>query len=64
VPSQYRAGKAVAMGCLFQALGKSVSVLDDVAGPIVMCTVCMLANEGADAVNQGVCSVGASAWRC
>ena len=44
---------------LFQALGKSVSVLDDVAGLIVMRTVCMLANEGADAVNQGVCSAEA-----
>jgi 3-hydroxybutyryl-CoA dehydrogenase len=41
---------------LFQALGKAVSVLDDVPGLIVMRTVCMLANEGADAVNQGVCS--------
>ena len=40
---------------LFQALGKAVSVLDDVPGLIVMRTVCMLANEGADAVNQGVC---------
>ena len=48
------------MGCLFQALGKSVSVLDDVAGPIVMRAVCMLANEGPDAVNQGACSVGAA----
>jgi 3-hydroxybutyryl-CoA dehydrogenase len=41
---------------LFQAAGKTVSVLDDVPGLIVMRTVCMLANEGADAVNQGVCS--------
>jgi len=40
---------------LFQAIGKNVSVLDDVPGLIVMRTVCMLANEGADAVNQGVC---------
>jgi len=44
---------------LFQALGKKVSVLDDVPGLIVMRTVCMLANEGADAVNQGVCSAEA-----
>jgi 3-hydroxybutyryl-CoA dehydrogenase len=41
---------------LFQAAGKAVSVLDDVPGLIVMRTVCMLANEAADAVNQGVCS--------
>jgi 3-hydroxybutyryl-CoA dehydrogenase len=44
---------------LFQALSKKVSVLDDVPGLIVMRTVCMLANEGADAVNQGVCSAEA-----
>jgi 3-hydroxybutyryl-CoA dehydrogenase len=44
---------------LFQALGKQVSVIDDIPGMVVMRTVCMLANEGADAVNQQVCSVGA-----
>lgn len=44
---------------LFQALGKQVSVIDDIAGMVVMRTVCMLANEGADAVNQGVCSAEA-----
>ena len=44
---------------LFQALGKTVSVIDDVPGMVVMRTVCMLANEGADAVNQGVCNVEA-----
>jgi 3-hydroxybutyryl-CoA dehydrogenase len=44
---------------LFQALGKHVSVLDDVPGLIVMRTVCMLANEAADAVAQGVCSAEA-----
>jgi len=38
----------------FQALGKAVAVLDDVPGLIVFRTVCMLANEAADAVNQGV----------
>lgn len=42
---------------LFQALGKEVSVIDDVPGMIVSRTVCMLANEAADAVNQGVCDV-------
>lgn len=41
---------------LFQSLGKAVSVIDDVPGMIVMRTVCMLANEGADAVYHGVCS--------
>ncbi len=40
---------------LFQAIGKSVSVIDDIPGMIVMRTVCMLANEGFDAVNQQVC---------
>ncbi len=49
---------AAAVG-LFQALGKAVSVLDDVPGLIVMRTVAMLANEGADAVYQGVCSAEA-----
>lgn len=44
---------------LFQALGKKVTVIDDCPGMIVMRTVCMLANEGADAVNQGVCDVAA-----
>lgn len=40
---------------LFQALGKRVSVIDDSPGMVVMATVCMLANEAADAVAQGVC---------
>jgi 3-hydroxybutyryl-CoA dehydrogenase len=44
---------------LFQALGKAVSVLDDVPGMIVMRTVCMLANEAADTVYHGVCSAEA-----
>ena len=33
-----------------------MSLLDDVPGMLVMRTVCMLANEAADAVNQGVCT--------
>ena len=41
---------------LFQAIGIQVSVIDDIAGMILMRTVAMLANEGADAVNQQVCS--------
>ena len=32
---------------------------DDVPGMLVMRTVCMLANEAADAVNQGVCDAAA-----
>ena len=43
----------------FQALGKQVSVIKDVPGMQVMRTVCMLVNEGADAVNQGVCDAEA-----
>ncbi|MCK5424181.1 MAG: hypothetical protein KAI89_02335, partial [Emcibacter sp.] len=38
----------------FQALGKKVSVIDDCPGLIVMRIVAMLANEGSDAVHQGV----------
>ena len=44
---------------LFQALGKTVSLIDDVPGMLVMRTVCMLANEAADTVNQGVCDAAA-----
>ena len=40
----------------FQALGKAVIVIDDIAGMIAMRTVCMLINEAADTVNQQVCS--------
>ena len=40
---------------LLQAAGFAVSVLQDVPGLIMMRTVAMLANEAADAVNQGVC---------
>jgi 3-hydroxybutyryl-CoA dehydrogenase len=41
---------------MFQAAGFTVSRLDDVPGMAVMRTVAMLANEAADAVNQGVCN--------
>jgi 3-hydroxybutyryl-CoA dehydrogenase len=44
---------------LFQAAGLAVTRLDDVPGMAVMRTVAMLANEAADAVNQGVCSAAA-----
>lgn len=40
---------------LFQALGNPVSVMADIPGMVVMRTVCMLANEAADAVFQQVC---------
>jgi 3-hydroxybutyryl-CoA dehydrogenase len=45
---------------LLQAAGFAVSVFRDVPGLIVMRTVAMLANEAADAVNQGVCTVAAA----
>lgn len=44
---------------MFQAAGFEVCRLDDVPGMAVMRTVAMLANEAADAVNGGVCSVSA-----
>jgi 3-hydroxybutyryl-CoA dehydrogenase len=44
---------------LFQAAGFAVTRIDDVPGMVVMRTVAMLANEAADAVNQGVCSAAA-----
>lgn len=46
--------RASAIG-LLQAAGMAVSELRDVPGLTVMRTVAMLANEAADAVNQGVC---------
>ena len=39
---------------LFRALGIAVSVIDDVPGMVIARTLAMLANEGADAVLQGV----------
>ena len=45
---------------LFQAAGFAVTRLDYVPGMAVMRTVAMLANEAADAVNQGVCSAEAA----
>ena len=44
---------------LFQAAGFEVTRFEDVPGMAVMRTVAMLANEAADAVNQGVCSARA-----
>ncbi|MDP1244215.1 3-hydroxyacyl-CoA dehydrogenase family protein, partial [Klebsiella pneumoniae] len=49
-----RAWEAVA-GVL-QRCGFALSPLQDVPGMVVMRTVCMLINEAADAVSQGVCS--------
>ena len=49
------AATAAAVG-LLQTAGIKVSRLRDVPGLAVMRTVAMLANEAADAVNQGVCS--------
>ena len=43
----------------FNALGIAVSEIDDTPGLCLMRTVCMLANEAADAVYQGVCSIEA-----
>ncbi len=42
---------------LLQAAGYSVTRVRDLPGLVVMRTVVMLANEAADAVNQGVCTV-------
>ena len=44
---------------LLQKTGKQITQIDDIAGMCVMRTVCMLANEGADAVNQQVCDKNA-----
>ncbi|HEY4073970.1 MAG TPA: 3-hydroxyacyl-CoA dehydrogenase PaaH [Herbaspirillum sp.] len=46
-----------AIVALLQTAGLAVSPLADVPGMAVMRTVAMLANEAADTVNQGVCSV-------
>jgi 3-hydroxybutyryl-CoA dehydrogenase len=47
--------RAIASACgFFQALGKRVSLVDDVPGLIVMRTVAMIANEAAEAMRHGV----------
>jgi 3-hydroxybutyryl-CoA dehydrogenase len=68
-PSATRLAVSVAAQCnsaaansaiaLLQAAGFAVSQLQDIPGLIVMRTVAMLANEAADAVNQGVCDAAA-----
>ncbi|MGH6944154.1 MAG: 3-hydroxyacyl-CoA dehydrogenase, partial [Geminicoccaceae bacterium] len=52
------ADRAKACG-LFQAAGIQVTMLDDLPGLLVMRTVCMLANEAAEAVHTGVASAEA-----
>lgn len=54
--SQAEAAAVNAAVGLLQAAGFQVSRFADVPGLAVMRTVAMLANEAADAVNQGVCS--------
>ena len=54
--AQCDAAAATAATGLLQAAGFAVSRFADVPGLAVMRTVAMLANEAADAVNQGVCS--------
>jgi 3-hydroxybutyryl-CoA dehydrogenase len=44
---------------LLQAAGFSVTRVRDLPGLVVLRTVVMLANEAADAVNQGICTVDA-----
>ncbi len=56
VADQASCGAAEAAAGLLQAAGYAVSAIDDIPGMIAMRTVAMLANEAADAVNQGVCS--------
>lgn len=41
---------------LFNALDITPSVVDDIPGLVVMRTLAMLANEAAEAVNQGICT--------
>ncbi len=52
------AAYAAAIGAL-QAAGLAVSRLDDVAGLAVMRSVCMLANEAADAATEGIATAEA-----
>jgi len=57
VANQCDANAAAAAVALLQESGFAVSRFADVPGLPVVRTVAMLANEAADAVNQGVCSV-------
>jgi len=60
VAEQCDPAAAMAAIGLLQAAGFAVSRFLDVPGLAVMRTVAMLANEAADAVNQGVCSEAAA----
>lgn len=55
VADQGSAADLASAAAVFQRSGFAVSRLEDVPGMAVMRTVAMLANEAADAVNQGVC---------
>ena len=58
--SQSQQSAAAAATALLQVAGLAVSPFADVPGLAVMRTVAMLANEAADAVNQGVCAAAAA----
>jgi len=59
VAAQCSPAAANAVIGLLQVAGFAVSRLQDIPGLIVMRSVAMLANEAADAVNQGVCDAAA-----
>ncbi len=56
LPAGMASEQAAAAGGAFQALGKSVSLLDDVPGMAVARTMAMLVNEAADGLQQGLAS--------
>ena len=56
VADQCSSAAQTALIGVLQAAGYRVTMLRDVPGMVVMRTVAMLANEAADAVNQGVCN--------
>ena len=60
VAEQCDSSAAASATGLLQAAGFSISRFRDIPGLAVMRTVAMLANEAADAVNQGVCSATAA----
>jgi 3-hydroxybutyryl-CoA dehydrogenase len=65
VAAQCSAASAAQAFGLLQGAGIAVSRFNDVPGLAVMRSVAMLANEAADAVNQGVCdAAGADAAMC
>lgn len=56
LPDQSSFSIAQTAAGFFQALGKKVSIIDDVPGLVVMRTLAMLANEAADVVHQKLAS--------